>query len=188
MTIMLPPMPDPGAVPDAAVSDATLLDLADQIGQEQVGIMAQTAPEPNKPYKQKTMEYLLSSINAFAEKFPDIPPVVWEFTAREGPGGDGWIEPLPQELFVPLLAISDAVKVVNTDGAFDEYIMDPMDIPDDLALRVIADTVNAAVSDDALMEVLAAGPAPEGAPVIDEAAAEGAEMEVADDLDKYTRI
>ncbi len=159
-------MPGPAMPPAAggAMTDDQLLDMATAIESMSTDIVAGGAPQPNTPYKGATLEKLRDAVNAFAANFEGLEPVEFVFEPRDGVGGaTDWNEPMPPELFSALMAISEAMTAANMDGAFEQYMFDPMSLIDEKTLKGAIASINAAAADKALIEALGA-PA-EGAPM-----------------------
>lgn len=140
--------------------DASIMAAMDEVGSLQKKAMEGMAPAPNTPYAKRTLELLRDALNAINVQFEGAPPIEWEYVATPERAGSamGTPDPLPPELFLPLMAVTDAIKAVN-EGDFDDYVLDPMEAVDDKSLRHLVNVLNVAAKDKALIEALRKGPA-----------------------------
>jgi hypothetical protein len=132
--------------------DDAIAALAAEVQQLGSTTMSAVAPKPGSPYQTKTVVYVVEMLNKAAELF-GMDPIAW--MAPEDPR---WPQPLPPEIYGPFAGFFGAIKAVNEDGRFDKYVLDPMAIPDDKALRHHATIMDMALQDQDLVEALKAGP------------------------------
>lgn len=104
------------------------MDEQAQAQQAQIQQIAQTAPQPEKPYTYKKIDQMADAMNAF------VSSVIPEMTAAEynPPEGETKLDaPLPPEVYVPFAVIMGFIAQV---GEFDKYIIRPEDLISDTAL------------------------------------------------------
>ena len=135
---------------------------------QQMMAVAEAAPVPEKPYSVKVIENLVKVFNVTLGKLSDgeIPEIVLEL---EGAEKNKWDKQLPPEIFLPLVAISEAVKVIGGGEYADKYGFDPMELDSDTQLRKAAAQLTRMGKDKKFIAAFAEPP-PE------EAAEPGAEM------------
>lgn len=157
-----PAMPMPpegmGALPPGPGAEATdqeLIDLANAVDDTKADVMAKAAPEPTTPYKVKTLRYLADVLGRLAKAIPGAPAVTW----KQEEGRPDWPMPLPPDLWLPFLALSEAAKALNGDGRFDDYLYDPFTATDDASLRAAVSTLDMALKDPDFVQALKDGPA-----------------------------
>jgi len=165
-----PPMPPggPGAAPGGP--EPTPEELAElEAGNAEMrgDVMAAAAPQPEKPYSVKAIDTLIGDFNDTLETLAgsELPDVEW--SAPEGSGAK-WPNPLPQEIFVPLVALTEALKLVGDGSFYDKYGFEPMELTSDPELRKASASLGKMAKDKDLAEAMQA---PMGA------AAPGAEPE-----------
>lgn len=97
--------------------------------------MASTAPAPKKPYTAKTVQTLVDTFNETLDKLggQDLPNVEVDLK-----GADRWPEPLPAAIFVPLVALFQAVEQVGGGKFAGKYTVAPDELADDTGLRMAA--------------------------------------------------
>tara|TARA_R110002110_G_scaffold110581_4_gene275658 strand:+ start:1965 stop:2594 length:630 start_codon:yes stop_codon:yes gene_type:complete len=123
----MPPegMPPEGMPPEGMPQDEMAPDLAQ---------VAAQAPMPEKPFTIKALETLVKQFNDTVDKLSGgaLPQVEVDFS---GVDGKKWPDPLPPQIFVPLIAINEALKVIE-DGKFhDKYGFDPLEVVTDVGVR-----------------------------------------------------
>lgn len=133
--------PDVGmAPPDAGMPEAGAEPTPDDIAameQEAQGLQqdvtAQAAPMPEKPFSVKAIGTMLDEFNNTIDAFAgeDIPDLEW----AGAEGEKNWDQPLPQEVFVPLVALDESLKMVGNGEFYDKYGMDPQGLTSDPELR-----------------------------------------------------
>ena len=126
-------------------------------------MLAQTAPEPEKPFTVKAIGTLIDEFNSTLDAFAgdDIPDLSW--AAPEGESK--WDAPLPPEIYVPLIALNESLKMVEGGEFFDKYGMEPDTITSDPEIRKATANLKKMGKDKKLIEAMQEpiGPA-EGAP------------------------
>ena len=128
-----PPMPPEGAPPMEGEAEMMPPEGEDPQMQQMMAI-AESAPVPSKPYSIKVIDNLVGQFNDTLGKLGggDIPEVEVDLSGAEK---NRWDQQLPPELFLPLVAISEATKVVG-EGEFEsKYYFDPMELDSDTQLR-----------------------------------------------------
>ena len=134
-----PPGPMPGGPEDEAM--ARVADLASQ------------APQPKKPYSVKALQTLIGQMNDTIDELGggDLPDLEVDF------GGEKrWDQPLPPDLFVPLVALSEAVKLVAGGEFAEKYAFDPLEIVDDVQVRKATAQLRRMAKDKKLVEAMQA--------------------------------
>lgn len=127
-------MMDAGAQGAGPGSPDAVMEADAEMADAQRGMMGAAAPPPEKPFSVKAIKTLISQFNDTVEAFAgdELPDVEWEPMEK----GAKWDQPLPQEIYVPITALSDALGVI-AGGEFAEKYSDfsPMEIVDDPTLR-----------------------------------------------------
>ena len=144
----MPPegMPPEGMPPEGMPPGDMASDLAQIAGQ---------APMPEKPFTIKALETLLKQFNETINKLSggDLPQVELDFSGTEG---NKWADPLPPQLFVPLVAINEALRVVEDGKYFDKYGFDPMEMTSDVEVRKATAQLKRMAKDKKLSDALMA--------------------------------
>tara|TARA_R110001583_G_scaffold58271_2_gene173892 strand:- start:617 stop:1249 length:633 start_codon:yes stop_codon:yes gene_type:complete len=167
----LPYAGEPGAPADAPPMPAEAAPPGGEMppGQEEISpemqqmmAVAEAAPVPEKPYTVKVIEGLVKVFNKTLSKLAggDIPEIVVDF---EGAEKGKWPNQLPPEIFLPLVAISEAVKVIGGGEYADKYGFDPMEIDSDTQVRKAAAQITRMGKDKKFIDAFDAPP--EAAPV-----------------------
>lgn len=157
----------PAGQAPAGPADPEAVMQADQaVASEQFQMVAQTAPAPEKPFSKKAISTLVSQFNdtISAMSGGQLPAV--EVTL-EGEG-QKWSQPLPPQIFVPMTALYEAVKVGAPDMAEKYTPADPTQILDDTGLRKASASLRMMEKDKKLIKAMQA-PGPESAPGMNEA-------------------
>jgi len=148
--------------PGAAPTPDDIMALEEEEAALQGDVMAQAAPQPEKPFSVAAIQTLLSEFNSTLDIFAgeDIPDLEW--AAAEG--GDKWDQPLPAEVFAPLVALNDTLQLVGDGKYFDKYGIELESLTSDAELRKATASVKKMGKDKKLVEAMQApvGPAPEG--------------------------
>jgi len=164
----VPPMPPggPGAAPGGP--EPTPEELAElEAGNAEMrgDVMAAAAPQPEKPYSTKAIDTLIGDFNDTLEALAgsELPDVEW--APPEG-GGAKWPNPLPQEIFVPLVALTEALKIVGDGSFYEKHGFEPMELTSDAELRKASANMRKMAKDKDLAEAMQApmGAAGPGAP------------------------
>tara|TARA_R100000152_G_C6779051_1_gene210274 strand:- start:54 stop:704 length:651 start_codon:yes stop_codon:yes gene_type:complete len=143
------PMPPGGApTPD----DITALEEEEAMLDQE--IMAQAAPQPEKPFSVDAIQTLLSEFNNVLDVFAgeDIPDIEW--TGSEG--GGKWDEPLPPEVFTPLVALNDTLEILEDGSYADKYRIELEALTSDAELRKATASLKKMAKDKKLVEAMQA--------------------------------
>jgi len=164
-----PPVPSAPAVEGAPPEGAPAEGDPEMIRLEQI---AASAPPPEKPFSVKTIETVVSEFNAAMSKLSggEIPEIEVDLSAAKN---GKWDAPLPPELFLPLVAISEALGMIGGGEYADKYGFDPFDVTTDTDLRKVAAQFKRMAKDKKLIADLQEGAEVEGEEMPEE---EGAEM------------
>ena len=155
---MMPPeggmMPPEGVPP----SPEELAQLEEQEAMLEQDLMSQAAPAPDKPFSVKAIQTLLSEFNTTLEAFAgdDMPDLEWAGVE----GGDKWDQPLPPEVFAPLVALNDSLKLVEDGKYFDKYGIDLEALTSDAELRKATAQLKKMAKDKKLVEAMQAPVSP----------------------------
>jgi len=156
-----PGAPPPGAEPTPEELAALEAENASMRGD----IMAEAAPQPEKPYSVKAIDTLIGDFNDTLEALAgtELPDVEWQ--TPEGAGAK-WPNPLPPEIFVPLVALTEALKVVGDGSFYEKHGFEPMELTSDAELRKASASMRKMAKDSDLAEAMQApmGAAGPGAP------------------------
>jgi hypothetical protein len=136
---MMPPggemMPPGGEAmpPGGAPSPDEMVALEEEEAALEQDVMAQAAPQPEKPFSVDAIQTLLSEFNSTLDAFAgeDIPDLEW----AGAEGGDKWDQPLPAEVFAPLVALNDTLQLVEDGKYFDKYGIELEALTSDAELR-----------------------------------------------------
>jgi len=172
MPPVMPPTPEVGPNPSvplpplggAPATDADLLALADQIDSGKADLAMKAAPQPEKPYKVRTLNLLRDVLNKVVKIVPDLPPVEWEFVPVDGVGGRDQVNgPIPAPLWVPFFGIAGAIEALAAaNPMFSDYLLHPLDALDDVSLADAVNTLDMALKNPEFVKALKEGPnAPE---------------------------
>ena len=150
---MSPPAPGPegGALPSAD----DVMSLEGEEAAMRVEQVAAMAPQPSKPYSKKAIETLAKEFNEAVEalgggELPDVEPNL------DAEKGAKWNQPLPPDIFVPLYALSEALKMIPDPEVGDKYAFDPLQLTDDPALRKLSGQLSKMSGDKNLVESMSA--------------------------------
>lgn len=131
-----PPGPPPGGPEEAMNVDA-------QMAEAKMDIMLQARPVPKTPYSIAKVEKLASALSETIDKIAGTDIPIPEWSAPEGIKGKRLVDPetndplpLPNEIYLPVAALAEAIQVVNEDGSFDKYVFDPTGLVSDGELKV----------------------------------------------------
>ena len=150
-----PPMP-PGGAGAAGPDDAMVAIEEEQ--RARMEAVASAAPQPSEAYDVKLIEKLVDELNKLAEKAigeGGVPEI--QFDAG---GEKKWAQPLPGNVFVPLVAVGEMAAPLG----FDKYTFDPMELDSNAGLRSVSGKIRQMHSDADFIDAVTAPP-------------EGAEME-----------
>ena len=150
-------MPEDGGAPSP--DDLAMMEQESQGLQQDV--TAQMAPAPEKPFSVRAIGTLLDEFNNTIDAFAgdDIPDLEW--SAPEG--GKNWDQPLPQEVYVPLVALDESLKMIGGGEFYDKYGMDLQGLTSDPELRKATANLKKMSKDKKLIEAMQEPIASEGA-------------------------
>lgn len=113
--------------------------------------MAAAAPKPKKPYSATTVTTLVDTFNETLDKLggQDLPNVAVDLA-----GADRWDQPLPPAIFVPLVALFQAVEQVGGGKFAGKYTVSPEELADDTGLRMAAGQLTRMGNDQMLAKAM----------------------------------
>ena len=141
-----PPMPPAGASPDDAMA------AIEEEQRARMEAVASAAPQPSEAYDVKLIEKLVDELNELAEKAVGeggVPAI--QFDAG---GEKKWAQPLPGNVFVPLVAVGEMAAQLG----FDKYTFDPMELDSNAGLRAASGKIRQMHSDADFIEAVTAPP------------------------------
>jgi hypothetical protein len=108
-------------------------DLQAQEAAARQGAIGAAAPPPSKPFSTQAIKGLIDEFNKTLDKLggEDLPDVEWEPPTKESK----WPNPLPQEIFAPMVALTEALKQIGGGAFATKYDLDPMALVDDTTVR-----------------------------------------------------
>lgn len=138
------------APPDAA-ADQPMDAEADEM--QQLEQIAQSAPAPTKPFTVKVLNTLLDTFNKSLEKISTIemPKIELDFENTQNGKMDA---PIPGELFLPLIAIAELVRMVKGGEFESKYAFDPFTILTDTDLRKVTAILKMMAKDKKFIEAV----------------------------------
>lgn len=157
------PPPEMGPPPGAGTPEGVMEADAQEAMARQETIAA-SAPQPEEPFSVTAIQTLIKQFNDTVEDLggAELPDVEW---TPDTPGKK-WDAPLPPQIFVPIVALRQALDVIG-GGAFGEkYDFRPTEITDDTVLRQVTGQISKMGKDKKLVKAMQApleGP-PEEAP------------------------
>ena len=143
-----PPQAAQGAPADVEQMDQMMADDA----AARAEAIASAAPPPKSPFSMKAIKSLIDEFNKTIDALggEDLPDV-----AFEPPGGEKRINtPLPAAIFVPLVALLEALKMIGGGEMFEKYGFDPEELVDDTRLRKAAGQLKRMAKDKKLAEMM----------------------------------
>jgi hypothetical protein len=140
------PMAPPADAPPAAPPEGAEPDVDADMMQ-----LAQSAPAPTKPFSVKALEGLLKQFNATLGKISvvEMPPIEIDFSGAEKNKYD---QPLPPDLFLPLLAVSELVKMVGGGEFESKYSFDVFQVLTDTDIRKLTAILKMMAKDKKFIE------------------------------------
>ena len=163
-------MPPEAAPPAAEAAPQEAMDDSEA----QLQQLAQSAPAPTKPFTVKALKTLLDTFYQTLSKISavDMPTIEINFEGAEKGKMDS---PIPGDLFLPLVAISELIKMVG-GGEFESKLgFDPFTIVTDTDIRKVTALLKMMAKDKKFIE--AVKELQEGGPEAEMAAAdEGGDM------------
>lgn len=114
--------------------------------------IAASAPPPSKPYTVRAIQTLVDQFNDTIDALggEDLPEV--EFMSPEGE--KRWEQPLPPAVFVPLVALTESLKLIGTGEYYEKYGFDPVELTDDTALRKASGQLGRMAKDKDLSDMM----------------------------------
>ena len=145
-------MAEGGAPPEEMPGDEGPEEMAAEGEMAPEGEMP-SAPMPEKPYSVNAVKTLLKELNKTLDKLSgeDIPDIEAEL-ASKGAKLEG---PLPQELYLTLLAISESMRMLGEDFV-KKYGFSPEELMTDADLRKVTATLKKMSKDKKLIEAMQA--------------------------------
>ena len=113
--------------------------------------MAESAPQPEKPFTVKVIQTLVKQLNDTLSKISDEDIPELSFDPEDVKGGK-YDAPLPPDLFITLLAIVQLLQMVGGGEFADKYEFDPFTAVSDTDLRKIAAQLKRISKDKKLIE------------------------------------
>lgn len=155
----MPPMPPEAGMPPGPPGpgpEGTPEGVMGAEGQEagmRVEQVASMAPQPEKPYSKKAIETLAKEFNETVDALGggDLPDVEVNLDAEKGAK---WNLPLPPEIFVPVFALGEAMKMMPDPELAEKYAFDPLALIDDPSLRKLSGQLSKMSGDKQLIEVM----------------------------------
>tara|TARA_R110000824_G_scaffold127013_4_gene286878 strand:- start:1074 stop:1679 length:606 start_codon:yes stop_codon:yes gene_type:complete len=159
----------PAGAPAAGAPPAGDVEQMDQMMSDDAAARAEaiasSAPPPKSPFSFQAIKSLIDEFNKTIDSLggEDLPEV--EFEAPDGE--KRWNQPLPPAIFVPVVALLEALKMIDDGGMFDKYGFDPEELVDDTSLRKAAGQLKRMAKDKKLADMMQrpiGGPGEEEAP------------------------
>ena len=160
--------PPPGG--DMGPSPEEMEQLRAQEADMQMQELAMGAPPPDKPYKIKTIKMFSDQMDKTLDSLAgtDVEIPAWEPNPEVVEKGDRWPEPLPPEVFAPVVALIEAIRFIDPEGNYEKYMFEPDGLVGDSELKAAAGKLKMMEKDKQLAQDLQAPPG-------EEAMAEGEE-------------
>ncbi len=114
--------------------------------------MAQSAPQPEKPFTIKVIDRMVKTLNKMMSTLSDqdVPEIT--FDAGEAAKGGKYDQALPADLFITLVAITQLLEMVGGGEFADKYSFDPFTAVTDTDLRKITAQIERIMKDKKLIE------------------------------------
>jgi len=113
--------------------------------------MAESAPQPEKPFTVKVIQTLVKQLNDTLSKISDEDIPELSFDPEDVKGGK-YDAPLPPDVFITLLAIVQLLQMVGGGEFADKYEFDPFTAVTDTDLRKMAAQLKRISKDKKLIE------------------------------------
>lgn len=163
-----PPMPPGGPggempLPPGGATPEDVMALQEEQSAAQMDALSATAPPPSKPYTVTTVKKFADELDKTIDTLAgtDIPIPEWQPDENIVDKGK-WPEPLPPEIYAPAMALAEAVRMVDVEGNFSEYIFEASGLVSDVELKAAAGKLKLMAKDKELAKLLQAPM--EGAP------------------------
>ena len=142
-------MAEGGAPPEGMPGDEGPQEAMSE--EDQMMQMAQSAPTPTKPFSVSAVKTLLKELNKALDSFSgqDMPDLELGME-MSGSKLDG---PLPPEIFLTLMAISESLKMMGEDFA-SKYSFNPEEVLTDADLRKVTAMLKKMSKDKKLIEAM----------------------------------
>ena len=121
----------------------------------QLDQIAQSAPPPTKPFSVKALESMVSIFNDTLSKLSDqeMPQIELDTSAAEGGKLDA---PIPPDVFLALVAVSQLVEMVAGGEFSSKYGFDPFSIMTDTDVRKVSAQLKMMAKDKKFIEAVKA--------------------------------
>tara|TARA_R100000152_G_C6726333_1_gene151552 strand:+ start:229 stop:834 length:606 start_codon:yes stop_codon:yes gene_type:complete len=141
------PAPEGGEAPAAAPDPQ--MEMEQQFQQ-----MAESAPQPEKPFTVKVIDRLVKTLNKLMSSLSeeDVPEIT--FDPGEDVKGGKYDQALPADLFITLVAVVQLLEMVGGGEFADKYSFDPYTAVTDTDLRKITAQLERMAKDKKFMEAI----------------------------------
>lgn len=141
----VPAAPPQGAEAAPAAPADPQAQMEDQFNQ-----MAQSAPQPEKPFTVKVINRMVQTLNKFMGKLSDDVPEI-TFDPGETKGGK-FDQALPADLFITLVALTQLLEMVGGGEFAAKYSFDPYTSVTDTDIRKMTAQIERMSKDKKLIE------------------------------------
>lgn len=133
----MPPGADPMSATPGEVTPEMVSEAGQEVGQAQMDQVGAFAPPPTKPYSIKIVKSFASELDKTIDFLAgeDLPLPEWSPSPDSVAKGDKWDQPLPPEIFAPAAALSEAVRMIDTEGKFADQNFNAAELVDDSSVR-----------------------------------------------------
>lgn len=133
----MPPGADPMSQTPGEVTPEMVSEAGQEVGQAQMDQVGAFAPPPTKPYSIKIVKSFASELDKTIDFLAgeDLPLPEWSPSPDSVAKGDKWDQPLPPEIFAPAAALSEAVRMIDTEGKFADQNFNAAELLDDSSVR-----------------------------------------------------
>ena len=166
------PAEEEASAPPPAEAEAAAASPEQEV-EAQLDELARSAPPPTKPFSVKALESMVKIFNDTLSKISDadMPEIELDSSAAEGGKLNA---PLPPDVFLALLAVSQLVGMVAGGEFADKYGFDPFSVLTDTDVRKVSAQLKMMGKDKKFIEAVAA--LQEGAEAPGDEGPEDAEM------------
>ena len=121
--------------------------------QDQFQQMAESAPQPEKPFTIKVIDRMVKTLNKMMGTLTDqdIPEIT--FDSGDAKGGK-FDQALPADLFITLVALTQLLEMVGGGEFVDKYSFDPYTAVTDTDIRKITAQLERMMKDKKLIEAI----------------------------------